>query len=329
MLKRVFASAVLAMGLLGSAAAGAADINLKMGHILATESPTHRAQELLAKRVLENSKGQIDIKIFPAAQLGPINVMLESLQTGSLDMLTDLLEWYGNWDKNFAVFGLPYLFRDRAHLQKYLDSDRFKKSLKDLGDQRGLVFLSDTVNWHMMSERTLLTKKQINSPADVRGLKLRMFQARVPILSWQTLGANTVVIPWGEVYSALSTGVVEAVTGQIESHFLAKQTEVAKFLTITEEYYQVYMPVMSAKTAAKLTPDQLGIIRAAAKEAGDFWTKATAEAQDEYKIKAEAQGVRVTRQNVAPWREAIKPAHDKLIEEGVVPKELVEYIRTL
>jgi len=329
MLKMVLASAVMALGLIVAGGASAAEINLRIGHILATESPTHRAQELLARRVLENSRGQVEIKIFPAAQLGPINVMLESLQTGSLDMLTDLLEWYGNWDKNFAVFGLPYLFRDRAHLQKYLETDRFKKSLKDLGDQRGLVFLSDTVNWHMMSDRTLLTKKPINSPADVRGLKLRMFQARVPILSWQTLGANTVVIPWGEVYSALSTGVVEAVTGQIESHYLAKQTEVAKFLTITEEYYQVYMPVMSAKTAAKLTPQQMSIIRAAAKEAGDFWTKDTADAQETYKTRAEAAGVRVTRQNIAPWREAIKPAHDKLIEEGIVPKDLVEFIRAL
>ena len=69
------------------------------------------------------------------------------------------------------------------------------------------------------SDRTLFSKKPVFTPNDLKGVKLRMFQARVPVLTWQTLGTNTVIIPWGEIYTALATGTVEAVTARVEAHY--------------------------------------------------------------------------------------------------------------
>ena len=267
------------------------------------------------------------LQVFPSSQLGAVDVMLESLQAGQLDMMVELLEWYGSWDKRFGVFGLPYLFRDREHLAKYLATPTFTGMLADLEKSRNLVFLKEPINWWLMSDRTLLAKKPINTPADLKSVKLRMFQARVPVLSWQTLGANTVIIPWGEVYTALATGTVEAVTARVEAHYQMKQTEVAKFMTVTKEYFQVYIPVMSKKAVDRLTPQQMTVVRDAAREAGEYYAKLSREATRDFQAKVRTEhGVTILEPPLGPWQQAMQPAYKTFEEEGIIPKGMIKQI---
>jgi len=312
---------------LALAAGVAAQTTLKLGHILPPTSPEHQAFLFMADKVKEKSGGSVVLQVFPSSQLGAVNVMLESLQAGQLDMMVELLEWYGNWDKRFGVFGLPYVFRDREHLAKFLATPTFKEMLADLEKSRNLVYLKEPINWSFMSDRTLLAKKAINTPADMKGVKLRMFQARVPVLSWQTLGANTVIIPWGEVYTALATGTVEAVTARVEAHYQMKQTEVAKFMTITKEFFQVYIPVMSKKTVDRLSPQQMTAIRDAARESGEYFTKLSAEAAREFQAKVRTEhGVTILEPPLGPWQQAMQPAYVKFEEEGIIPKGMIRQI---
>lgn len=320
---------LLAVALLASPLAHG-QTTLRLGHILPPTSPEHEAITFMANKVKEKSNGSLVIQVFPSSQLGAVNVMLESLQAGQLDMMVELLEWYGNWDKRFGVFGVPYLFRDREHFAKFLATPMFGEMLSDLEKSRNLVFLRDPINWWLMSDRTLLSKRAVTTPADLKGMKLRMFQARVPVLSWQTLGANTVIIPWGETYTALSTGTVEAVTARVEAHYQMKQTEVAKFMTVTQEYFQIYIPVLSRRTVEKLQPGQLAMIREAAKEAGDHFTKITAEAAKTFRDKVRTEhGVQIIEAPLGPWQAAMAPAYAKLEEEGVLPKGIVKQVTDL
>jgi TRAP-type C4-dicarboxylate transport system substrate-binding protein len=167
-------------------------------------------------------------------------------------------------------------------------------------------------------------------PADLRGVKLRMFQARVPVLTWQTLGANTVIIPWAETYTALATGTVEAVTARVEAHYQTRQTEVAKYMTVTEEYYQAYMPVMSRATQRRLSPAQQEAIREAAREAGAEFMRLSAEATGEYRDRVRSEhGVTVILPPLKPWQDAIRPIHARFEQEGIVPAGLITQIREL
>ena len=328
-LRRLLSAAAIMLAL-GGVASGQT-LHLKLGHILPPDSPEQQAFVFMADKVKEYSGGTMAIDIFPASQLGSEPTMLESVQTGSLDMMVELLEWYGNWDKRFGVFGLPYVFRDRAHFNKFLATDQFRKMLAELGEKRNIVFINpDHINWQLMSDRTLLSRRPIFTPEDLKGIKLRMFEARVPVLAWQTLGANTVIIPWAQTYSALATGTVEAVTARIEAHYQMKQTEVAKFLTVTEEYYQIYIPLLSAERAKQLTPQQMQIISRAAREAGDYFTKLTTDITGEmiHKVRGE-QGVAVIYPPLGPWQATMKPAIVKLESEGVVPKDIVDDIQAL
>lgn len=318
--------AAIAIGL-GIAAAANAQTVLKMGHILPPASPEHQAFLFMAEKIKEKSNGSVTLQVFPSSQLGAVNVMLESLQAGQLDMMVELLEWYGNWDKRFGVFGVPYLFRDREHFAKFLATPTFKEMLGDLEKSRNLVYLKEPINWWFMSDRTLLAKKPINTPAEMKGVKLRMFQARVPVLSWQTLGANTIIIPWGETYTALATGTVDAVTARVEAHYQMKQTEVAKYMTVTKEYFQVYIPVMSRKTVDRLTPPQMAAIRDAARESGDYFTKLSTEAVKEFQNKVRSEhGVTILEPPLGPWQQAMQPAYVKFEEEGIIPKGMIKQI---
>ena len=300
---------------------------LKLGHILPPTSPENQAFLFMADKIKEKSNGSVTLQVFPSSQLGAVNVMLESLQAGQLDMMAEPLEFYGNWDKRFGVVGVPYLFRDRDHFAKFLATPTFREMLADLEKSRNLVYLKEPINWWFMSDRTLLSKKPINTPADMKGVKLRMFQARVPVLSWQTLGANTVIIPWGETYTALATGTVDAVTARVEAHYQMKQTEVAKYMTVTKEYFQIYIPVMSRKTVDRLTPQQMTAIRDAAREAGDHFTRLSTEAAKEFQGKVRAEhGVTILEPPLGPWQQAMQPAYVKFEEEGIIPKGMIKQI---
>lgn len=317
---------LLAVGL-ALAAGVAGQTILKVGSILPPNSPEIQAITFMAEKIKEKSGGSMVLQVFPSSQLGAVDVMLESLQAGQLDMMVELLEWYGSWDKRFGVFGLPYLFRDREHLAKYLATPTFTGMLADLEKSRNLVFLKEPINWWLMSDRTLLAKKPINTPADLKSVKLRMFQARVPVLSWQTLGANTVIIPWGEVYTALATGTVEAVTARVEAHYQMKQTEVAKFMTVTKEYFQVYIPVMSKKAVDRLTPQQMTVVRDAAREAGEYYAKLSREATRDFQAKVRTEhGVTILEPPLGPWQQAMQPAYKTFEEEGIIPKGMIKQI---
>ena len=189
-LSKIISSASVAL-MLSAFGISAAEITLKAGHINQPNSPVGLAFEKFAEIVSEKSKGEIEIEVFPASQLGSIDAMFDNLEAGSLDMMIELLEWYGRWDKRFGVFGLPYLFEDRNHLKSFLDTQYFKKDMVGVLEEKlDATFFVDRIEWDMNLDRTLLCKKPIFVPADLEGQKLRMFQSRIPVLSWETLGAS-------------------------------------------------------------------------------------------------------------------------------------------
>lgn len=309
-------------------AAAQAPLTLRLGHILPVESPDHRAFLFMAERIKALTSGEVAVQIFPSSQLGAVTVMIESMKGGSLDMMVELLEFWAGTDRRFGIFGLPYLFDGHEQFARFLNSPTFKTMAEELGANNNLVVFGNPAEWQFQSDRTLLATRPIIRPADLRGLKLRMFQARVPVLTWQTLGANTVIIPWAETYTALATGTVEAVTARVEAHYQTKQTEVAKYLTVTEEYYQAYLPTMSRATLRRLKPEQIAAIRQAASEAGAEFMRLSAEATVEYRDRVRNEhGVTVIYPPLAPWQEAVRPIHARFEQEGIVPPGLIAQIR--
>jgi len=331
-IRSLMLSAMMALGLaLVAPQSNAAEITLKGGHINQPNSPLGLGFQKFADLVKEKSNGVIEVQVFPASQLGPIDAQFENLTAGSQDIMIELLEWYGRWDKRFSVFGLPYLFRDRAHMQKFLASDMFKKEMiGSLEEKLNAKFLTDRITWNFMLDRTLLCKRPVFQPSDLDGLKLRMFQSRIPVLSWETLGAKVQILPWAETYTALATGTVDCITARVEAHYNMKQTEVAKYITVTKEFFQVYVPLIGKKALAKLSPAQVKLIEDAAYEAGEWFTQYGIDQMDAYKAKVKDEhGVSILEVPLGPWQAKMKPAYKTFEKEGEIPSGMIEYISKL
>lgn len=308
-----------------------AQMKLKAGHILPGTSDQGMASEFFAKRVKELSNGAIDVQVFHAGELGKsMPAQLENVVSGAQDFLIDTFDYFKAWDPRFGVVNTPFVFRDREHFQKFLKSPLFADMVGAL-EKRGVVFLGKTnYNWLRASDRGVLSKKPVFVPDDLKGMKMRMFQAEAPIKAWAALGANVQVIPWPDTYTALVTGTVDSLTGVVSASYLTKQTEVVRYFTNVQEYFQIIAPIMSERTWKKLTPAQQEMMNKAAIDAGEKYLEISREERDtmEYKARVE-HGVSLITPPVKPWQDAAKALHAKFEAEGVLPKGLIAQVQAI
>src|ERR1041384_2721659 len=299
-------AALLALGL-ASGPSDAAMI-MKAGHILPPTSDQGLAIEYFAKRIKEQTNGEIEIQVFHAGELGKsIPSQLENLVSGAQDLFIDTFDYFKAWDPRFGVVNTPFVFRDREHFKKFLSSDLFNDMVASL-EKRGVVFLGKrSYNWLRVGERGLITRTPIMKPDDLKGYKLRMFQAEAPIKAWAAFGANIQVIPWPDVYTALATGTVDGLTGVLSTSYLVKHTEVARYFTNVSEYYQIVAPIVSKRTWDKLTPEQKKIFEDTAKEAGEEYLKFSAAEVATYDAKAQNDhGATIIIPPKQPWLDVAK-----------------------
>ncbi len=203
---------------------------IKLAHSLSEAHPVHEAMVYMGEKVLENSNGKLRLEIYPGSQLGSEQQCLELLQIGSLAMTKVSAAVMENFSPKLKVFGFPYLFRDDAHRFAVYDGSIGKELLLD-GEQywlKGLTYFD-------AGNRSFYTKtKQIKTPADLKGLKIRVMQSPTAIDLVESFGGAATPISWGELYTGLQQGVVDGAENNLPSFYSSKHYEVAKFLTINE-----------------------------------------------------------------------------------------------
>ncbi|WP_445731501.1 MULTISPECIES: TRAP transporter substrate-binding protein [Flavobacteriaceae] len=203
---------------------------IRLGHGLDTNHSVHKAMVKMGEELYRLSSGTMDLKIYPNQQLGSERECLELLQIGSLDVTkvsTGVLE---NFSPNMKVFGLPYLFRDKAHAFDVLDGDIGKKLLDET-----LAFRIKGLAYYDAGSRSFYTKnKPINVPADLEGLKVRVMESVTAMKMVESMGGSPTPISWGELYTSLQQEVVDGAENNPPSFYLSKQFEVCKYYTLDE-----------------------------------------------------------------------------------------------
>jgi tripartite ATP-independent transporter DctP family solute receptor len=170
------------------------------------------------------------VQILPAAQMGGQREIIESVSIGTLEMGYGESGLYANYVPPFGIIALPYSYRDFEHWTRVVDGEVGAELAGSLERQSGIRIL----NWMTAGYRnTFLRTKPVAKPADFRGVKIRLPEAPVFVRTFSTLGALPTPIPAPEMYSALQTGVVDAMEGSAEVGFTFKIHEVTKFLSKT------------------------------------------------------------------------------------------------
>jgi tripartite ATP-independent transporter DctP family solute receptor len=237
---------------------------IRLAHHVSLQSEQQKAAENFARLVQQYSNGAIEVRVLPAAQMGGQREIIESVSLGALEMGYGESGLYGNYVPRFGVIALPYLYRDFAHWEKVVDGPIGAGLAAELQKTAGLRI----VNWMTAGYRdTYLRTKPVNRPDDFRGVKIRLPEAPLFVRTFQALGAQPTPIPAPEMYSALQTGVVDAMEGSAEVGYTFKIHEVTKFLSRTRHILLDGSFVIGNKLHESLPKDQQAAIDRAAKEA--------------------------------------------------------------
>jgi TRAP-type transport system periplasmic protein len=281
-------------------------ITLSFGHTAPISHPAHVSAMQFAKRVEQRTNGEIKIEIFPAAELGGENEMLQRVRLGAIDM--DLAWPPIKYERAFAVLVMPYLFDSYEHAHRVLDGP-VMDWLAPLAEKQGIIILS---NWEWGFRNITNSKRPINTPEDLLGLKIRVPPVREIEITLAALGATASKISFNELRLALSEGAIDGQENPLNVIYYDKFYEVQKHLALTRHLYYNPIHVVSAKTWAKLTPEQQTILREESKAAGQAMRKMVIAEEDDLIAKMEKAGVKVTRPDPEPFRALAQHARDEI-----------------
>lgn len=308
----VAGSAALGAGLAAPTVLRAQASVIRWGESLATTHPQVQMAERIAKEIKEKSGGRIDIQVFPNSQLGSGKDMIEAVSAGALQMTTDGAGQLGAFLPQLSVIEAPYLWRDAAHMAKASGTPLYAKLNTDLVARRGMRMLNITY----YGKRHLTSgSKQVKSPADMVGFKLRVPPVDVFRAMAEAWGALSTPIAFAELYLALNQGAVDGQENPLPTIQSGKFFEVQKFLVLTEHIITPRMMIVNDPFWRGLPNADRDMLQAAF-NTGAAWQDAELLSQEASLVGTlKSQGMTIIEPNLAEWR---KPVLD------TVPKKFAE-----
>jgi len=308
-LKTLGATAIVAGTAIFAGPALAADYTLSVNTALATTDPLYKGLEALQKNVAEASGGRLEIKLFPNSQLGPDEDVLEQARAGAPVAVVVDGGRLAVFQHEFGVLGAPFLASGYDGIRKVVTSDMFGDWVRKLHDNGNLQVLS--FNW-WQGERHLLTGKEINTPADLAGIRMRTPGAPVWTGTIGAMGATPTPMPWGEVYSALSSHVIDGAEAQFPAIVGAKLDEVITHITKTGHINLITGLVTSGPWFDTLPADLQKILLDESLKAGDIASYGTQDSLASIEQKLKDAGISVREVDVTPFKEATAKVYDDL-----------------
>lgn len=300
---------ILCLGLvLGTAGLGYAKdpIIFKLGNVQATTLLVQKGLARFADLVKERTKGEIEVQVFPASQLGTEQEILEGVQLGTIHMFEGSTGAVGRFLPELEAFAGPYIWRDQDHLLKTVRGPIGEHLTQKLLKNYPMRILD--MGW-VFGRRNLTTKNTlVRKPADMKGLKIRVQPVTIYLETIKGMGGNPTPIDWKEVYMALQTGVADGQENPFNVIYTAKLFEVQKYLMLTEHMLQNQSVVISEKVYQSLTPDQRKIVLQSAFDAGNYQNDLIAKDEVESLEKLKQAGMTVIGPKEGLDREAFRKA---------------------
>jgi tripartite ATP-independent transporter DctP family solute receptor len=270
--------------------------------------PTVAAVQYMGKLVAEQSKGKHGVRVYPSGALGTEKDNIEQLRIGGLDMMRINVGPLNSVVPETIVTVLPFVFRSTEHMRKVLDGPIGDEILASMESQ-GLVGLAF---YDSGSRSFYTTKKPIKTLADMKGLKIRVQQSDLFVSMIEALGANPTPMPYGEVYTALKTGIVDAAENNWPSYESSRHFEAAKFYTLSEHSLAPEVLVFSKRIWDTLSKEDQALLRKAAKDSVPHMRKLWDEREVKSRKAVEGAGSQIgTLANKQEFIDAMKPVYAK------------------
>ncbi len=282
---------------------------IKLAHHLSLQSEQHKAAEHFAELVQKYTGGALTVRVLPAAQAGGQREAIESVSLGALEMAYGESGLYANTVPRFGVIALPYMYRDIKHWEAVVEGPIGAGLAGELLSTSGLRIM----NWMVGGYRdTYLRNKAIRKPEDFAGVKIRLPEAPVFVRTFRALGAIPTPIPAPEMYSALQTGVVDAMEGSAETAYTFKIFEVTKNMSRTRHILLDGSFVMNGKFYDSLPKDQQAALDRASKEVALEQRRVHFESEAGWVTKLKASGkLEVNDVDLAAFANKLGPLHNE------------------
>lgn len=311
-----------ALGVLGGPAdIRAAEFDLVEAHTTTEDHPYTLGMVRYAQLVRERTGGRVAIQIHHSRQLGDERQVVEGLQLGTVHLTVTSTGPLGGFVPEMNVLDLPFLFRDAAHAYKVLDGEVGRELLAkfEAVGIKGLAF------WENGFRHITTGKKAVERPGDLKGLKIRVMENRVHQAAFRQLGADATPMAWGEVFTSLQQGLLDAQENPIPIISTFKLYEVQKYLSLTGHVYSPAPVLMSKKSWDRLPSDLQKIVLETAVEVARV-QRSMNRAQEQKQLgELKAKGMTVIETpDRAAFREAMKPVFEQFqVQFG---KDLVQRI---
>ncbi len=307
------AIAVLSWSLPAQSAEAATKYRIRLGFQTPEDYPwtdgMKRFKELVEKRL----PGEVEIKIFAGGVLGSDNEMIEAIRAGNLEMAILFPGALGTLVPEVEIVGLPYLFRDEDHYDRFVESD-VAQELWEIMEKKGLLTNLGVVG---KSRRHIITrKKPIFNVEDLKGLKMRMYPSVMLEEMWKSLGAIPTLVAYAEVYTALQTGVVDGAENEPATFYTYKWAEPSEYVCLTAHDITVRNLVIGTEYYKKLPENIQDVLAQAAKEACAYERDVESKYDSEALQKCQTKyGIKLTVPNREEFFQATEPVRQKMAKK--------------
>ncbi|GCL62157.1 TRAP transporter substrate-binding protein [Pseudaquabacterium pictum] len=300
---------LLAAALTALLATTAAAQTMKAADVHPAGYPTVVAVDAMGKKLEAATQGRIKFQMFPGSVLGGEKEMIEQTQVGAIQILRTSLGPVGPVVPEVNVFNMPFVFRNVAHMRAVIDGPIGQELLDKISASPArLVGLA----WMDGGSRSLYTKKPVRKPEDLKGQKIRMMGNPLFVDTMNAMGGNGIAMGFGEVFTAIQTGVVDGAENNPPSFFSTNHHKAgARFYTQTNHLIIPEILVMSKVAWDKLSPADQALVKKTAREAQmeqrALWDTAVGEST----AKLKADGVEFIEMDNKAFFDATAPVRAK------------------
>lgn len=264
----------------------------------------------------------VDVQLFPSAQLGSEKEMIEQLQMGTLDMCPTTTGPLGLFEPQYLVFDLPYLFLNYEQADAVLDGEIGTEMLSALEDQNivGLAW------WENGFRELTNNKRAITKPDDLSGIKLRTMENDVHIDFFSAMGASPTPLGFGEIYTSLQSGVIDGQENPLSIIAVNKFYDVQPYTTISDHVYSPVPVLYSKSLFEKLPADLQELVRDTSYEVRTYERQVGRDAEQEYidEIAQKSEIYTLSEEEKAAFREVAMDTYSKF--EDTIGKELIDKV---
>lgn len=321
-----FLSVASFVGLVFMTQAAFADVTWRMAHKQPQDSPEGQVFQKFADLVDQYSNGEMKVKMFPNEQLGKTNAVMEQLKLGTVHLYAEGSTYMKKWVPEITWISAAFIFDSHAHWVRFMNTDLVKGWYAKASKEAGVGLLGDPTAILRGPYRVMVTKKDVKSFGDMKGLKLRMHPNKTAIATWTTIGADVKTLAWTDVYQSIDKGIVSAVNSPIALVESMRFYEVAPHVVRHDEYYQSVGFMVHQPSYDKLPENLKTVINKAYAESGTYSYEVMNKSADASIKRMSDKGVTFLDVDRSPFVAVMADFYKKMAAAGELPEGFLDTV---